>query len=110
MDPPTVHKEEVRPLTNEQARKLLDTASGDRLEALYVVAVQAGLRQGELLALCWEEVDLEAGTLQVRRTLTRNGGKLAVGPTKTDVTPFSVPVFMRVQGSILTPSLTSYLP
>jgi integrase len=83
VDPPKVHKEEVRPLTNEQARKLLDTVKGDRLEALYIVAVQSGLRQGELLALRWEDVDLETCTLQVRRTLTRDGGKLAVGPTKT---------------------------
>ncbi len=83
VDAPKVHKEEVHPLTNEQARKLLDVAQGDRLEALYVVAVQSGLRQGELLALRWEDVDLEAHTVQVRRTLTRNGGKLAVGPTKT---------------------------
>jgi integrase len=83
VDAPKVHKEEVRPLTNEQARKLLETARGDRLEALYVVAVQCGLRQGELLALLWEDVDFEARTLQVRRTLTRNGSKLAVGPTKT---------------------------
>ena len=76
-------KKRCTPLTDEQARKLLDTARGDRLEALYVVAVQSGLRQGELLALRWEDVDLEARTLQVRRTLTRNGGKLTVGPTKT---------------------------
>ena len=83
VDAPKVHKEEVRPLPHEQARELLETARRDRLEALYVVAVQSGLRQGELLALRWEDVDLEAWTLQVRRTLTSNGGKLAVGPTKT---------------------------
>jgi integrase len=83
VDPPKIHKEEVRPLTNEQARKLLDTAQGDRLEALYIMAVQSGLRQGELLALRWEDVDLEARALQVRRTLTRDGGKPAVGTTKT---------------------------
>ena len=83
VDAPKIHKEEVRPLTHEHARKLLETARGDKLEAFYVVAVQSGLRQGELLALRWEDVDLEARTLQVRRTLSRNGGKLAVGPTKT---------------------------
>jgi integrase len=83
VDPPKVHKEEVRPLTSEQARKLLETARGERLEALYVVAVQSALRQGELLALRWEDVDLQARTLQVRRTLTRDGGKHVVGPTKT---------------------------
>ena len=37
--------------------------SGDRLEALYVVAITAGLRQGELLGLKWEDINLEAGTL-----------------------------------------------
>ena len=83
VDAPRIHKEEVRPLTHEQARELLEPARDDKLVALYVVAVQSGLRQGELLALRWEDVDLEARTLQVRRTLTRNGGKLAVGPTKT---------------------------
>ena len=83
VDPPKVHKEEVRPLTNEQARKLLETARGDRLEALYVLAVQSGLRQGELLALRWEDVNLEARTVQVCRTITRDGGKLAIGPPKT---------------------------
>src|SRR5829696_5852876 len=83
VDAPKIHKDEVTPLTREEARKLLETARGDRLEALYVAAVQSGLRQGELLALRWEDVDLEARTVQVRRTLTRNGGKLTVGPTKT---------------------------
>ena len=83
VDAPKVHKEEVTPLTTEEARKLLETARGERLEALYVVAIQSGLRQGELLALKWEDIDLEARTLQVRRTLTRNGGQLAVGSTKT---------------------------
>ena len=53
------------------------------MEALYVVAVQCGLRQGELLALRWEDVDLETRTLQVLRTITRHGGRHAVGPTKT---------------------------
>jgi integrase len=83
VDPPKVHKEEVTPLTRDEARKFLGTVRGDRLEALYLVAVQCGLRQGELLALRWEDVDLEARTLQVRRTLAREGSKLSVGPTKT---------------------------
>ena len=40
-----------------------------RLEALYVLAVTAGLRQGELLGLKWEDIDFERETLQVRRAL-----------------------------------------
>ena len=70
-------KPEIHPLTREQARVLLDLASrdGNRFEALYVVAIHCGLREGELLGLKWADVDLETGTLQVRRTLsgTRTG-------------------------------------
>jgi integrase len=73
--PPRAHREEIRPLSRDQVRIFLDTVSGDRLEALYVLAVTAGLRQGELLALNWEDVDLEAGTLEVRRTLSETRGR-----------------------------------
>jgi integrase len=83
VDPPKARAEEVHPLTQDEARRFLDTVRGDRLEALYVVALHTGLRQGELLALRWEDLDLEARTLQVRRTVTKDGGKLGIGPTKT---------------------------
>jgi integrase len=68
--PPQVRREEIRPLTPEQVNILLDAARGNRLEALYVLAVHTGLRQGEMLGLKWEDVDLETGKIQVRRTLT----------------------------------------
>lgn len=73
--PPQPRREEIRPLDRDQVRAFLDVVSGDRLEALYVIAITAGLRRGELLGLKWEDVDLDAGTLQVRRTLseTRDG-------------------------------------
>jgi integrase len=84
--PPQVRREEIRPLTPEQVKMLLDAASeaGDRLEALYVLAVHTGLRQGELLGLKWEDVDLESGSLHVKRTLTtaRGGPRLAAPKTK----------------------------
>ncbi len=70
VDPPRVRREEIRPLCPEQARMLLEAARDDRLEALYVLAIHCGLRQGELLGLKWEDVDLERGILQVRRTLS----------------------------------------
>jgi integrase len=74
---------EMRPLSAEEARRLLRTARGERLEALYVLAVTTGMRQGELLALRWQDVDLENATINVRRTLTRNGGRIAIGEPKT---------------------------
>ena len=72
--PPQPRREEIRPLNCEQVRALFEAANGDRLEALYIVAVTAGLRRGELQGLKWDDLDLEAGTLQVRRTLSEPKG------------------------------------
>ena len=73
--------EEIRPLDREQVRTFLETARGDRLEALYVVAVTTGLRRGELQGLWWEDVDLETENLQVRRTLSEpEGGYIFEAP------------------------------
>jgi integrase len=78
---PRPAKPEIKPLSPEQARKLTATAHeiGDRFEALYVVALHCGLREGELLGLKWDDVDLSGttGAIQVRRTLseTRTGPK-----------------------------------
>ncbi len=80
---PQTRCKEIRPLTPEQTRLLLDAARGDRLEALYALAVNTGLRQGELLALKWENVELEYGVLRVRHTLTRKRGKVTLGEPKT---------------------------
>jgi len=79
--PPRPRREEIRPLNREQVRVLFEVAREDRLEALYVVAVTAGLRRGELQGLKWEDLDLEAGTLQVRRTLSEpRGGYIFEAP------------------------------
>jgi integrase len=82
--PPQVRREEMRPLTAEQVRILFGAAKGARLEALYILAVTTGLRQGELLGLKWDDVDLEASTLRVRRTLTtaKGGPQLTAPKTK----------------------------
>jgi integrase len=81
--PPQVRREEIRPLTPEQVKTLFEAANGDRLEALYVLAVTTGLRQGELLGLKWDDVDMDAETLSVRRTLTTAKGGPVLSAPKT---------------------------
>jgi integrase len=78
---PQPRSEEIRPLNREQVRALFEAVAGHRLEALYIVAVTTGLRQGELLGLRWADVNLEAGTLQVRRTLSEaRSGRIFESP------------------------------
>jgi integrase len=82
VDVPQVRREEIRPLNAEQARRLLQTACGERLEAFYVVAVHMGMRPGELLGLRWQDVTLSdaGGTLQLNRALS--DGELTTPKTK----------------------------
>jgi integrase len=82
--PPRVIRHEIRPLTPEGARQLLDAPADDRWLGLYVTALGTGLRQGELLALRWADVDLDARRLEVRHTLARVGGVLSLLEPKTD--------------------------
>jgi integrase len=78
---PRPDKPEIRPLSPDQARKLIAAAreACDRFEALYVLALHCGLREGELLGLRWDDVDFggSSATVHVRRTLseTRTGHK-----------------------------------
>ncbi|HEX3643739.1 MAG TPA: site-specific integrase, partial [Ktedonobacteraceae bacterium] len=58
-------------LTIEQAKHFLTVVKGDPLEALYVLALTTGMRQGELLALKWDDIDLTHGKIQVRHALSR---------------------------------------
>ena len=80
---PRITREEIDPLSQEEALRLLEAAAGDRLEALYVLALNTGMRQGELLALKWDDVDLERGVLRVRRTLTHADKAYVLGEPKT---------------------------
>jgi integrase len=81
--PPRKVAQAVRTLTAVEARRLLDAASGDRLEAVFYLALFTGMRQGELLALRWDDIDLELSTAGIRGSVRRINGELRVGQPKT---------------------------
>lgn len=80
---PSPAPKEIRPLNKEQVGALLEAASGDPLETLYRLAISTGMRQGELLALKWEDVELDRGLVRIRHTLTREKGHFYLGEPKT---------------------------
>lgn len=83
VDPPRLQSEERPVFTTGEARRFFRAVEGDRLEALYKVALALGLRQGEALGLQWSDVDGEAGLLHVRHALQRIGGQPMLVPPKT---------------------------
>lgn len=78
---PKARKKERRVLTPEETERFLAAAQKRRLYPSFLVAVGTGMRVGELLALRWEDVDLDAGVVRVRREVIRLRDQ--PGPTKT---------------------------
>lgn len=76
VSPPRKKRFEIQPLNMQQIRQFLAVIRGHRQEALFILALATGMRRGELLALKWQDLDLERGSLQVRRILTRIPTKL----------------------------------
>lgn len=84
VDLPRARRHNFVPLSPEQARIFLAAAHGNRLEALYILAITLGIRQGEVLGLKWEDTDMETGTLRIRHALQRVDGKLELVEPKSE--------------------------
>jgi integrase len=71
VSPPRITRTEIEPLDARQMKALLKAAEGTDLYALWVLLATTGLRIGEALALQWDDLDFEARTLRVNRTVFR---------------------------------------
>ena len=81
--PPRIPRSTVSPLDPDEARQFLEAIAGDRLEAAYLLALAAGLRQGEILGLRWSDVDLAGGMARIRVALQRVDGQFALVEPKS---------------------------
>ncbi len=89
---PAVDRKDAAYLTADQAQRLLEAITGDRLEPLFRLMLATGLRRGEALALHWTDVDLDGARLRVRWTLTRTSKGLQLSNPKTDKSRRTVPL------------------
>jgi integrase len=77
---------EAKTLTEEQAKRLVVAARGTKIGPLVVLALSTGMREGELLALTWDDVDTDTGLVTVSKTVQfsrQAGDDHRPGPTKT---------------------------
>jgi integrase len=81
--PPKADGEEVAIITEDQIAELLGKLKGRAIYPEVVVALFTGLRRGELLALKWGHVDLEAKTLHVREALQETAAGVSTKQPKT---------------------------
>ena len=80
---PKVTRRQITPYTLEQVATLLLIARDDRYFAAYVLAIDSGMRIGELLALAWDAIDWERATVRIECTLTAGERGLVATPVKT---------------------------
>ena len=95
---PRVIKKEMHPLEEDQVAAFLKEVQGSPHEYLYKIALFTGLREGEILGLGWEHIDLENGILTVKRQLRKEqkkGGQYY----------FSLPKNNRARSISLAPSV-----
>jgi integrase len=82
-DVPRKRHREMSVLSPEQVHTFFGSIAGNRYEALYILALTTGMRQGELLGLKWSEVDLDDASLQVRASLQKVRGTFILAEPKT---------------------------
>jgi integrase len=105
---PRTPKPEIQFLTQDQVNRLLAAARGQRVYPLVAAALGTGCRQGELLGLTWADIDLKAGTLSVRRSLSMTKAgfvlkepKTAAGRRMVSLPPFVVEALTALKAEAL---------
>ena len=83
VSPPRLSGKEMRILTQDEVRTILERLAGHGLHTIAVLALGTGLRRGEMLALAWAHVDLDAARLVVERSLQQTADGLAFKAPKT---------------------------
>lgn len=93
---PGVERAEAKHLDQGDVTKLLAAAEGSRYYPALVLIAATGLRRGEVLALAWDRVDLDAKVLKVAATIGRIGGELVISAPKTERSRRTVPLSTAV--------------
>lgn len=80
-------------LTLEQVRIFLEYAKESRFYSAYVLALNTGLRRGEIVGLKWDCIDFEKATLAVKlnAVITNEGTVLSKPKTKSSIRTIPVP-------------------
>jgi integrase len=80
---PKRYKKDIRVFTLEEQGQFIKAIQDERLKAAFILCLGSGLRLGELLALRWEDVDLQEEIIKVRQSLNRLKTLDEDSPTKT---------------------------
>jgi integrase len=79
---PRFEAKEMTAWSMDDCRRFLDATAGDRLAALWLLALNSGMRRGELAGLRWPDVDLDDGAVAVTQQRTTADYRVVVAEPK----------------------------
>lgn len=92
-------------MTEDEIELLLKTSKGGRMYPFFVMALNTGIRMGEILGLTWDCIDFENGKIRVTKTLCympNNGDEIyEFHPPKTKTGKRNIPISKQVKEMLL---------
>ncbi|HEX7124883.1 MAG TPA: site-specific integrase [Thermodesulfobacteriota bacterium] len=92
VDLPKQDRKEMRALTEDEVAKFVAAAASDRCGPVFLFALATGMRPSEYLGLQWQDVDLRAGTVTVRRVVVQRAGTWRYTEPKTSRSRRTIPL------------------
>ena len=86
VEKPKPGKAKMQVYDEGQALTLLDAAAGDRHYAVFVLALDTGMRQGELFALNWLDIDFQAGSIDAQSEASARVDRERGRPSRHELT------------------------
>jgi len=71
---PRWERQELQPLDQEATTRFMEAVRGHQHEIVFLVTLFTGMRQGEVLGLTWDCVDLQKGTVLINKQLQKVPG------------------------------------
>jgi integrase len=99
---PKPKRHEMKPWSASETGLFLSAAEGDRFHAAFMLMATSGLRRGEALGVQWDDLDLERGSLSIRRALVLVGHVPTFSEPKTQAGRRSVPLAAQAVAALKT--------
>lgn len=90
----------MKPLADDEMISFLDVAKGCEYEVVYVTTLFTGMREGEVLGLTWDCIDIKGGTITIKQQLQKvraTGGEYILALTKNGKTRIIAPASYVMQ-------------
>jgi len=84
VDPPQARRNEMQIWDESEIVRFLQAAQNTPYHVLFTLAIYSGARRGELLALRWQDIDLDTGQMSISRSLHQIGTRFVFTQPKTE--------------------------